>query len=488
MLTLNNSKYHFSYYENLYSTKAPQRELDINELIEIIKYRYIKDTITLLRTTNNKEAYNKIKASSIPAVTLSGTFKERKTKGFQEHSGLMQIDIDHVVNYNTVFKQLIEDEYTYVAFKSPGGNGIKLVVKINPNEPTHKEQFYALEQYYKDKYNIEIDPACKDIARCMLLSYDPNTYCNPYSKVYEECKKLVQEKPKKEHHDISHLNLVETEKDSIIEQIVKQTERYNIDITEGYENWFKIGCAISTTLGESGRDYFHRLSRLNPDYNQENCDRQYNNLNANNNGSISLGTLVYYAKEHNIEVHFPKEANSKTMEKPIICYPKRDNKKRFLLGQKGKEEFLAIALNPSTANEETLDPTSRNIQTIALNNNCDGWYMVNLYAGRTSKPELLPKTPNNRLIEDNLSFIRNLLNSKDYNISKVLLCWGNGVDSFNYLKESAKSILTILKDNNLPCYYMKMTGRNNPFHPAPTPVNRWLGGINKVILKPYKFE
>ena len=45
--------------------------------------------------------------------------------------------------------------------------------------------------------------------------------------------------------------------------------------------------------------------------------------------------------------------------------------------------MLAIGLNPSTANEDNLDPTSRNIQAIAQKNECDGWWLVNLYPKRT---------------------------------------------------------------------------------------------------------
>jgi serine/threonine protein phosphatase 1 len=172
-------------------------------------------------------------------------------------------------------------------------------------------------------------------------------------------------------------------------------------------------------------------------------------------------------------------------QKSIICLPLNDTSKRFLLGKKGNQELLAIALNPSTANEVTLDPTSRNIETLALNNNCDGWYMVNLYPGRTSKPEFLPKTPNEVLLKENFSFIENLFVSNDFNITKVLLCWGNEVDSFRYLKESAKTIIAILDKYEVSCYFMKMTRAGNPYHPAPTPVNRWLGGINNVTLKHY---
>ena len=78
----------------------------------------------------------------------------------------------------------------------------------------------------------------------------------------------------------------------------------------------------------------------------------------------------------------------------IICIPKNDNYKRFLIGEKGEKELLAIGLNPSSANENTLDPTSKNIKAIAKNNGFDGWWIVNLYPIRTSNPKNLPKRVN----------------------------------------------------------------------------------------------
>jgi superfamily II DNA helicase RecQ len=317
-MNLTNSEYHFSYYENLFSSKAPLRELDINELIEVIKYGYIKGSIGLLRASDTKKEYNKIKVYKLPLVTLSGIFTERNNKGLQDHSGLIQIDIDHVENYDDTFKNLILDEFTYVAFKSPGGKGIKAIVKVNPSESTHLEQYYALEQYYKDKYNIEIDPSCKDVARCMLLSYDPDIFCNPFSEVFAECYMPVQEETKKEQHKTIHLNLVETDKEKIVEQIVRETEKNNIDITDGYETWIRIGYALSTTLGEAGRVYYHRLSSLNPDYHQTKCNKQYQYLNDRNNGSIGLGTLIYFAKQRNIKVHFPSQTNYKNDKTSVI--------------------------------------------------------------------------------------------------------------------------------------------------------------------------
>ena len=106
----------------------------------------------------------------------------------------------------------------------------------------------------------------------------------------------------------------------------------------------------------------------------------------------------------------------------IVCIPENDKHKRFLLGQRGTRELLAIGLNPSTANERKLDPTSRNIKTIAKNYNYDGWWLTNLYALRTPKPHLLPLKSDVKLANENLDFIKKLLRDKSFNTSAVLLC------------------------------------------------------------------
>ena len=71
----------------------------------------------------------------------------------------------------------------------------------------------------------------------------------------------------------------------------------------------------------------------------------------------------------------------------VLCVPKSDKKKRFLIGEKGSRELLAIGVNPSSANEYKLDPTSKNIKAIAKKFNCDGWWIINLYPIKTSKPK-----------------------------------------------------------------------------------------------------
>lgn len=307
-MQLINTEHTFSFYKNLLSAKEPDNEFDINQLIEVIKYGYVKNEIQSLRSLKDKHERSRLKQSKLPCVTLSGIFSERNKNHLQEHSGLLQIDIDDLDEFDPVFNTLIKDPYTFVAFKSPSGNGIKLIVKINPSIDTHLEQFLALQKYYLEEYTIEIDGACKDIARCMLLSYDPNIYCNPFSDVYAELYMPEIKAVPQRHHTINYkIDVHSNHNHEIIENLTVEIERNSIDITVGYENWIRIGFSLATALGENGRDYFHRLSRLNSGYRAHDCDRQFTSLHARNNGSITLGTLIYIARLNGIEVVFPSQ-------------------------------------------------------------------------------------------------------------------------------------------------------------------------------------
>ena len=95
----------------------------------------------------------------------------------------------------------------------------------------------------------------------------------------------------------------------------------------------------------------------------------------------------------------------------IICSPINDRRKRFLYGRKGNSELLVIGLNPSTANESSMDPTSKNIESIASQNGFDGWWIINLYPGRYSKPKYLPKKPNKIYLKENLKILKNSKNT-----------------------------------------------------------------------------
>lgn len=62
--------------------------------------------------------------------------------------------------------------------------------------------------------------------------------------------------------------LHETPKDHQVdvERIVAEIEARGIDIAPQYNTWVNCGFALAEGLGEGGRNFFHRMSKLHPDY------------------------------------------------------------------------------------------------------------------------------------------------------------------------------------------------------------------------------
>jgi hypothetical protein len=272
--------------------------MDINDIIEIVKYGYLKKEIGHLRGLD-EDKYGKEKLN-LPAVTLSGIFNKRNSLNIKSHSGLIQIDIDDVDDYKEAFYNICNNEYTYVCFKSPGGKGIKVIVKILPSPETHQQQFYALQRYFKEELNIVIDPLCKDVSRCMLLSYDPHLYCNPFSPQFKE--KLT---PPVIPHTFVEENKVEYQtnlkRQTVdIEKLIAEIQAKKIDITPSYTEWIRVGFALCTTFGENGRKYFHLISEHYPKYSFEENEKTYTNLLKRNNGTTKFGSLLFIANAHGI--------------------------------------------------------------------------------------------------------------------------------------------------------------------------------------------
>lgn len=90
-----------------------------------------------------------------------------------------------------------------------------------------------------------------------------------------------------------------------IEQITQRIESSQTDLTADYADWRDIGFALADELAESGRDYFHRISRFNADYASDDCNTQYDNcLKAKGHG-ITIKTLFHLAKNAGINISIP---------------------------------------------------------------------------------------------------------------------------------------------------------------------------------------
>ena len=109
---------------------------------------------------------------------------------------------------------------------------------------------------------------------------------------------------------------------SDIETITQRIESTAVDIAPNYADWRDLGFALADELGESGRAYYHRLSRFYKDYNSTEADKQFDAcLKAHGHG-VTIKTFYHLAKSAGVNVGIPKvkesKPNSKVEEKAEI--------------------------------------------------------------------------------------------------------------------------------------------------------------------------
>lgn len=82
-----------------------------------------------------------------------------------------------------------------------------------------------------------------------------------------------------------------------INRVVCEVERLRIDIAPSYNDWVNLGFAIADGCGESGRTYFHRLSKLHYDYQYAKADKQYTYCLQGKRQGITIATFFYMADQ-----------------------------------------------------------------------------------------------------------------------------------------------------------------------------------------------
>ena len=92
-----------------------------------------------------------------------------------------------------------------------------------------------------------------------------------------------------------------------VERVLSLIEQKGIDITNGYDNWLKVGFALTSEFQEAGRGIFHRVSRQNPEYKASDTDKQYNKCLSAHGDGISIATFFQMAKDAGIDISNPKE-------------------------------------------------------------------------------------------------------------------------------------------------------------------------------------
>ena len=87
-----------------------------------------------------------------------------------------------------------------------------------------------------------------------------------------------------------------------VDRVVQQIEVRGIDIAPDYAMWLNVGFALADGLGENGRDFFHRISKLHADYDFAITDKQFTNCLNGRGSGVTIASFFHYAAQAGIEL------------------------------------------------------------------------------------------------------------------------------------------------------------------------------------------
>ena len=153
--------------------------------------------------------------------------------------------------------------------------------------------------------------------------------------------------------------------------------------------------------------------------------------------------------------------------------PKSDTKKRFylsdidenLLGE-NNAPLIFIGINPSTADKDSDDSTTKRISGITKEQGKCGWIIVNICPLRYTCPRDLKDKYNSIYDNENLEVIKSIFNNNTK--ANIICAWGNSIEMrsefINILKQIEQNIPESMKNK---IFYLtdELTKKEHPKHP-----------------------
>lgn len=153
----------------------------------------LTNVVSRIRDGNSKKLVTRIRQgefnlkNALPCICFSGIFVRRDNSSLVKPSGLAVLDYGNLENVNNFKDKVCTNPYTHVAFISPSGKGLKVIVKIHGDR---LEMYQKLSQCYPlegldsvvkiKKLNLAVN-----ISRVTFESWDPDIYFDPSSKVFQ---------------------------------------------------------------------------------------------------------------------------------------------------------------------------------------------------------------------------------------------------------------------------------------------------------------
>lgn len=301
--------YNVTFIENARSKKSI--DVDLISIIGAIKsgqYKKYFDQLAEITDANKRREY---KSRQVPAIMVSALSDSGNDANADlNHTGLIAIDFDDIENLDEARSLLYADRYTFAGFRSIGGSGLCVIVKIDKSINKHLDAFNGLERYYFAEYGYQIDQSCKNANRLRFVSYDPNAYTNYNAEKYTP-------PTKKPGRKVKHTTTIATDED--IKYILEQIHEKNIDITKEYDDWVKVAFELQSRYGKNGLDLFHEFSRHHDNYNQQLTDRKYRSCDRVREEKNWISGI---AAKYGIDTQTPETKTIQT----VAAYSKKINK------------------------------------------------------------------------------------------------------------------------------------------------------------------
>ena len=148
-------------------------------------YRLTIGEIRKALAAGEKERAAKLK-KTLPAFTPQATYtKKRLNPYITGYNQLVILDIDHVGEreLERITPLATEAPYTVAYFRSPSGDGAKLIAYAATDETAtpgnHRRVYEAMSRWYAARLGVELDTSGSDIGRLCFVSDDPALYLSP---------------------------------------------------------------------------------------------------------------------------------------------------------------------------------------------------------------------------------------------------------------------------------------------------------------------
>jgi len=296
-------------------------------------------TVEKIRKSIFKSESAKNLKSTLPFIFPSVTLVDGADIGSQEivhHNGFCQIDIDYdemtdmpgrMNRAMEIKKKLLGDPYIVLMFLSPQW-GVKILCRIPADRHEHDRHYRGLVSYFKEKYGLTHDPACVGIKRLIFLAYDPVPYHNQHAIMFELPREVADSlnnrvdtpvPPQTKNVEVTNApsassSKTDNELQLDLEYCIASITKDGTDITSVHSEWHSIGMSLAS-LGESGRSYFHAVSKNYPKYTQEETNKEFDYCLKTSNGSIKIATFFYYCKKYSVGLRPKKSAQEPAPKK-----------------------------------------------------------------------------------------------------------------------------------------------------------------------------